>query len=108
MPTVIELKQKAKELRKLADTLESAALGLEKLGFQETNSENGVSKRPGKPNTLDICYDILSEASAPLKKEEIIKKAADRGVTVKSGTIQSYLSKDPRFKNVSRGLWSLE
>ena len=59
-------------------------------------------------NVTDAIYDILQK-EGPLHRNEICKAVQKKGLHIGGespvATIGTYLSDDPRFKNVSRGIW---
>lgn len=106
------LRERAKQLRKLADTLDEAAVGLEEFGQSSPQIESsGMTRHPRSAITTarsrDLCYTVLREAGQPMTKEQIMERlrAAHRIVT--EGTVQSYLSRDKRLMSLGRGVWSL-
>jgi len=105
------LRERAKQLRKLADTLEEAASGIEELGQPSSQIEPGMTRYRRsaitQASSRDLCYTVLREAGQPMTKGQIMERlqAANRNVT--EGTLQSYLSRDKRLMSLGRGVWSL-
>ena len=62
-----------------------------------------------KQELTDTMYAIVSEYG-PLHRNGILAKVKERGLHVGGGvsTVGSYLSVDDRFKNVGKGMWTLE
>lgn len=58
----------------------------------------------------DVMYEIL-QAERPLHRNDILSRVKERGIHIGGqkpiNSIGSYLSTDARFKNVSRGTWTL-
>src|SRR5437870_2718080 len=105
------LRERAKQLRKLADTLDAAAAGIDELGHPTSQIESGMTRYPRSAITQasgrDLCYTVLRQAGQPMTKGQIMERlqAAHRNVT--EGTLQSYLSRDKRLMSLGRGVWSL-
>src|SRR5438552_2741802 len=91
----ISLRQRAKQLRKLADTLDDAAAGIEELVQQQPATEERVRYKRSAITTAssrDLCFLVLKDAGQPVTKTQIMDKlrAAKRIIT--EGSLQSYLS----------------
>lgn len=113
METISELKSKAAELRKIADTLDEAANALAGLAGHEeawplslanATSELGDLARVSGVNAI---FRVLTEAGTPLKKATLSQQLRDRGKAIGDNTLQSYLSRDKRFQSYGRGRWGL-
>jgi len=111
--TISELKSKAAELRKIADTLDEAANALAGLAGHEeawplslanATSELGDLARVSGVNAI---FRVLTEAGTPLKKATLSQQLRDRGKAIGDNTLQSYLSRDKRFQSYGRGRWGL-
>jgi hypothetical protein len=115
--TVIELRAKAAELRKVADTLEAAAKALIDLGKFDTPQLNLLADEPtrsakardfSRMSGLDAIYAILEDVSpTSLRKEQIADMLRFGGKAIGGNTLQSYLSRDSRFKSEGHGFWGL-
>jgi|SRR6266536_720663 len=112
MQTISELRSKAAELRKIADKLESAAEALVELG----GSNNGIAPSPTATSELgdlaelsgvDAIERILTDSRSHLSKKEILRLLSKRGKAIGDNTLQSYLSRDKRFRSYGRGKWGL-
>lgn len=129
------LRSQAEELEKLAASLRSAANGLDALGGGERQgneitpsslstynphvqqAQPSVSDDvklslqtfpvPDSLSGLDLIASVLQEAREPVHIEHVVSKLKERGRSLGHNTVQSYLSRDKRFKNVSRGYWTL-
>jgi hypothetical protein len=111
--TISELKSKAAELRKIADTLDEAANALAGLAGHEeawplslanATSELGDLARVSGVNAI---FRVLTEAGTPLKKTTLSQQLRDRGKAIGDNTLQSYLSRDKRFQSYGRARWGL-
>ena|SRR5438309_2115104 len=106
------LRERAKQLRELADTLDKAAAGLEEFGQSSPQIESsGMIRYPRSAITTarsrDLCYTVLREAGQPMTKSQIMERLQDAHRNVTQGTVQSYLSRDKRLMSLGRGIWSL-
>src|SRR5438045_1211052 len=107
----ISLRERAKQLRKLADTLDEAAAGIDELGQSPPQIEAGITRYRHSAITTassrDLCYTVLREAGQPMARAQIMERlrAANRIIT--EGSLQSYLSRDKRLMSLGRGIWSL-
>jgi len=114
--TISELRTKAAELRKVADTLDAAAAALTRLGA----TSNGLNAGPPtafqhlsetvrdlkQMSGLDAIYEVLAATPRPLNKDEISERLSARGKAIGDATLQSYLSRDDRFVSLGRGQWT--
>jgi hypothetical protein len=107
------LRERAKQLRKLADTLDTAAAGLEEIGGQPTEVA-GMYTLPrrdslsiAQASSRDLCFAVLREAGRPLSREQMMARLHEAKRMVTPGTLQSYLSRDKRLMSLGRGVWSL-
>src|SRR5437868_5711572 len=102
MVDTISLRERAKQLRKLADTLDEAAAGLEDIGGQSAIA--GVDVLPRRSTSAiehassrDLCYSVLRESGQPMKKGQIMQRLREANRIVTEGTLLSYLSRDKRL-----------
>jgi hypothetical protein len=131
-----QLRAKATELEKIASSLRAAADGLENVASyaEDRHLGSGIlsdsllgrspdsllpppapSARlpiaPSKDYSLlsgvDLIASILREAQGPVGLEQISAKLKEYGRLLGNNTVQSYLSRDKRFRNVGRGVWEL-
>jgi len=113
MVDTISLRERAKQLRKLADTLEEAAEGLESIGGQLSFSGEltAVHRRSSAAiehaTSRDLCYAVLRETGQSMHKRQIMQRLREVNRIVTEGTLQSYLSRDKRLLSLGRGVWSL-
>jgi len=111
--TISELKSKAAELRKIADTLDEAANALAGLaGHEEAwplSLANATSELRdlARVSGVNAIFRVLTEAGTPLKKTTLSQQLRDRGKAIGDNTLQSYLSRDKRFQSYGRGRWGL-
>jgi hypothetical protein len=56
---------------------------------------------------IDLITFILQEAGKPVNLGYIQEKLKEKGRSLNENTVQSYLSRDKRFTNWARGLWTL-
>ncbi len=123
-----QLRARAAELEKLAESLKVAAHGLDAIGGGNgrddkvdlppvsDNQDRVFTFQTTVPTTvppdsisgLDLIASILQEARHPVNIQYIVSKLEERGRALGHNTVQSYLSRDKRFANVSRGHWTLE
>jgi len=114
MVDTISLRERAKQLRKLADTLDEAAAGLESIGGQPSFSgELTATHRRRSSSTIehassrDLCYSVLREAGQPMNRGQIMERLRESNRSVTEGTLLSYLSRDKRLMSLGRGVWTL-
>jgi hypothetical protein len=58
-------------------------------------------------SALDTIQLVMNEAMRPLALEEILSSLQKRGKAIGEATLQSYLSREDRFWNISRGFLGL-
>ena len=112
--TIRDLRAKAKQLeghkRELDKQVEAIHSTIRI--FEQSDSSIGVipTTSPYAETLTKMMCDILSEEGA-LHRQIIYDRIKERGVHVGGqkpvNTIGSYLSVDPRFSNVGRGMWDL-
>jgi hypothetical protein len=126
-----QLRVKADELERVVLQLRQAADGLDMAGKPTIGMHPGVIVHPEvvqqqivaarasnaarvaaraemeEGSGIDLLTFILSEAGKPVSVEYIMTKLREHGRTLNEGTIQSYLSRNKRFTNWARGLWTL-
>jgi hypothetical protein len=107
--TVQELRAKAAELRRIADKLDAAAVGLFELG---ASTAYGAHIVPGGDlshlSGIDAMERVLIESKTPLTKAEIFERLKERGKAIGENTLESYLSRAKnRFTNHGRGYWTV-
>ena len=110
MSNVDQLRQQARELRKLAKTLDEAADGLEKIGggLQPVQSQSNGAAPSSRIKSKDLCFTVIRDAGHPLHKNEIMKRLAEMDRKISDGSLQSYLSRDKkRLTSLGKGRWSL-
>lgn len=117
MDTISELKDKATELRKIADKLDAAANALIALGGQpDAAVRQTVTFSPSELvggdlrelSGVDAIQRVLHKAGTPLKKNEILERLKVGGKAIAYGTLEAYLSREKKlFKSVGRGKWWL-
>lgn len=110
---ISELKSKAAQLREIADKLESAGDALAELGGSTADNVSARSLAvPGLGDLsglsgVDAIYRVLSEADSPVWKRHLLDILRDRGKPIGENTLQSYLSRDNRFRTYGAGRWGL-
>ncbi len=117
METIPELRSKAAELRKIAQKLDDAANALAGLGGNGeqhmSNLSPPVPARAIEPNDfagmsgVNAIYRVLEDAGKPLWKTDLSDELRRRGKAIGENTLQSYLSRDKRFRTLGGGLWAL-
>ena len=127
MTNIQQLRQQARELRQLADTLDAAASGLESLGGGRAtesslpvaplsrpfpavaiSSAELVLRNGGHVSSAELLYQVIQEANGPLGREEIMEKFRALNREISFNTLQSYLSRDKRLVSVGRGKWTIK
>ena len=108
-------------LRAIVVRLESARCKLDKdiasihtairINSEQDDDSSTANVRSGFAQELtDTMYEIL-QAERPLHRNDILSRVKERGIHIGGqkpiNSIGSYLSTDDRFKNVSRGTWTL-
>jgi|SRR5438128_2348254 len=104
------LRERAKQLRKLADTLDEAASGLEEIGQSGNDTQPRIRRSSitiEHASSRDLCYAVLRESGQPMHKIQIGTRLSECNRNVTENTIQSYLSRDKRLMSLGRGVWSL-
>ena len=76
----------------------------------ETDSDDTSATRTYTDTLTDAIVEVL-ETEQPLHRNVILERVQDKGVHVAGvepvKSLGAHLSADPRFKNVSRGVWAL-
>lgn len=110
MVDILSLRERAKELRKLADKYDDIADAEEKPSTQKTVPD--VPKRRSSSviadaRSGDLCFEVLREAGQPMSRDQIMARLKEANRIITDGSLQSYLSRDKRLMSVGRGIWSL-
>jgi hypothetical protein len=105
------LRERAKQLRKIADRLDEAAAGIDELGQPSPQIEAGMTRYRRsditQASSRDLCYTVLRDAGQPMTKAQIMQRLQEANRIITDGSLQSYLSRDKRLMSLGRGVWSL-
>jgi hypothetical protein len=110
MSNIDQLRQQARELRKLAKTLDEAADGLERLGggLQPIQMQSNGATPSSRIKSKDLCFTVIRDAGHPLHKNEIMERLVWMDRKVSDGTLLSYLSREKkRLVSLGKGRWTL-
>ena len=102
------LKRRESELKDLQTTVAALRATLRELEDAEDDLFGKPQNGTYQSTITDAIVEVL--ADGPLHRSVILERIEARGVHVGGGvrTIGVYLSKDDRFVNVGKGMWTLE
>ena len=102
------LQQKESELAALEASISSLRIAIQEVELADDSWFTKPQSGTFKQEITDAMYDALKDG--PLHRKVIMEKLKARGIYVGGGvrTVGAYLSVDDQFKNVGKGIWTLE
>lgn len=113
-----DIQRDAKQHAELAAAFEAAQLLVSKLypghhivicptSIKQSDAANGAGK--GRTKSIDHVIALMRENGQVMHTDAILDALKQRGVELQRNTLQSYMSRNPKyFQKQGRGMWKLK